>query len=365
MNERNKQKAFLAYLHYIGITQKKLFSIFEHHKEYEAFFETLSPKTLAPYYKSTDIEKILKQKEALLQKKTKIDAILEKIHAITYDEREYPLSLKHTKDPPYVLYVYGKYPHALPYFAVIGSRKHSMHAFEIIHSFVKALSNVFTIVSWGAIGCDTIVHTTLITWKQPSVIILPEGIEAIFKKNRFSPYVKEEGTTFISPFPIDAYVHKYYFLVRNAIIAWISQGIFIVEAWETSGTIQTAYLAQKAGKPIYTIPGSIHDPHYRGNNILLQKGIAKLALTPEDIIIQEFPEKKNETRETTDDDTFPMVETPIQKHIYTLLRTRWALSIDEIMEESVFSYEEITYTLSLLEMKGLISENIFGKYSIL
>jgi hypothetical protein len=72
-----ENKKYLVYLHSLGISQKKLFLIFEKGKNYKDFFENINLSSLKPYFsQDNQIQKILEKKEKLKYKE--IDTILEK-----------------------------------------------------------------------------------------------------------------------------------------------------------------------------------------------------------------------------------------------------------------------------------------------
>jgi hypothetical protein len=58
---------FFAYLHSCGISQKKLAQIFEEEIDPKVFFDSLTDKTLSPYFPNTE------QRTKIIETKTKLD----------------------------------------------------------------------------------------------------------------------------------------------------------------------------------------------------------------------------------------------------------------------------------------------------
>src|SRR5690606_13153865 len=65
--------------------------------------------------------------------------------------------------------------------------------------------------------------------------------------------------------------------------AGLALGTLVVEAAHRSGALITARLAADAGREVFAIPGSIHNPKSRGCHRLIRDGAA-LVETPEEVI---------------------------------------------------------------------------------
>ena len=78
---------------------------------------------------------------------------------------------------------------------------------------------------------------------------------------------------------------------RNSIIvaglstigAALSSALVVVEAQEKSGTMSTVNHAERYGKPVFVVPGSIYSPNSAGTNALLREGRAKAVCKPGDL----------------------------------------------------------------------------------
>jgi len=101
-----EEKLFLAALHFIGISHKKLFVIFEHHQNYKIFFEKISRGILKQYFFSDQqIDTILERKK--ICKMDFLVSCLEKrkVKIITFFDKEYPKYLKEIPNRPFLFYL--------------------------------------------------------------------------------------------------------------------------------------------------------------------------------------------------------------------------------------------------------------------
>ena len=71
---------------------------------------------------------------------------------------------------------------------------------------------------------------------------------------------------------------------RNRLIAALSSAVLVVEAREKSGTMSTVAHAERYGKPVYAVPGSIYSPNSAGTNGLLRDGRARAVAGAADLL---------------------------------------------------------------------------------
>ena len=74
------------------------------------------------------------------------------------------------------------------------------------------------------------------------------------------------------------------FLQRNRLIAALSCALLVVEAQEKSGTMSTVSHAERYGKPVFAVPGSIYSPNSAGTNGLLRDGRARAVCSAADLL---------------------------------------------------------------------------------
>lgn len=343
---------FYAFLHSCGISQKKLSLIFEQEKNPKEVFENLSTQTLKPYYLSNEnIEKILETKKKLDTKYLENIITKQGIKIISFFDSEYPESLKNIANPPFILYVKGSL-WSEPKLGIIGSRKITQYGEKSIATLLPNLIKTFTIVSGGAIGCDTKAHEISLQSKGKTIVVFGTGIDKNYPAGNSELYKKivESWWALISQFPIWEWPQTYNFPQRNEIISGLSNGVLVVEAGEKSGTLITAQLALDQGRDLFAIPWDIFKTNSFWCNNLIKKGEAKM-VTNENDIFEEYNisfEKNTETKQKN-------FTSEIEEKIYNFLVLE-GLTIDELAKKLLLPTHEIAISLSLLEIWNMIKK---------
>lgn len=221
------------------------------------------------------------------------------IQIIQLGSKKYPFCLSVIENPPLVLYVKGKMPDFdnFPSVAIVGSRKITDYgkraAFSL--SYRIARSGI-TVVSGGALGCDTYAHAGALKAEGTTVLVMACGILSDYlKENAGLRKAVAESGCLLSEYPPYTDATRYSFPVRNRIISGLTLGTVVIEAGDKSGALITARHAYEQGRDVFVIPHSPHDKNFSGSNALLRDG-AKPLLDVSDIFneyIPRFPDKIN------------------------------------------------------------------------
>ena len=296
------------------------------------------------------------------------------IHMIYPELPEYPSKLRHIADPPFVLFTRGclDLSKAIdePSIAVVGARKTDTYGSEMSLFFARELAKEgVTVVSGLAAGVDGKAHEGALTAGGRTVGVLGCGIDIPYPKSNTALYFDmiEHGLV-ISEFPPGTAPLAWRFPVRNRIISGLSDGIFVVEAREKSGSLITADLGLEQGKTIYALPGRAYDINAAGTNNLIKMG-AVCVTEPGDIIrdlrndiYYEQSSTGNPNNDTSASEEHPPARLSDDEiRIFRLLNLD-PVYIDDLISRSGFDITRTISVLYSLERKGLIRQPRQGWY---
>lgn len=205
---------------------------------------------------------------------------------ITLGDPAYPPALLDSPDPPLLLYLIGRADWLQrPSVALVGSRSPTPQGREDARAFARALSQQgYTIVSGLALGIDGAAHEGALEGPGSTVAVVGTGLDRLYPRQNLdlARRIADEGAL-ISEFCLGTPPKAQQFPMRNRIIAGLAQGTLVVEAAMQSGSLITARLSLEAGRDVYAIPGSIHNPQSRGCHALIKQG-AKLIECTADLL---------------------------------------------------------------------------------
>lgn len=199
---------------------------------------------------------------------------------------DYPDLLRRTPDPPRTLHVAGD-PALLwhPGIAIVGSRGPTQGGHEMAFAFARAFAaSGLAVVSGMAAGIDAAAHEGALSAGGRTVAVLGSGVDVPYPRRNTALHARIVRTgAVVSEYPPGTPARKGQFPRRNRIVAGLALGTLVVEAAHRSGALITARLAADAGREVFAIPGSIHNPKAKGCHRLIREGAA-LVETPEEVI---------------------------------------------------------------------------------
>ncbi len=241
----------------------------------------------------------------------KIYALVSKdpeLQVITVLDEIYPIRLNAMKDKrPLILYAKGNTDILnQPNIAIIGTRKPSQWSQAVekrIVGKILELSNR-VIVSGLALGCDKIGHETTVKNGQSTVAVLPSGVNVITPashKSLAADIVNNNGCL-LSEYEPGVAATKSSYVERDAIVAALSDGTFVIECDVKSGTMHTVRFAQEFLRMLACYKcDNPSKGNYAGNDYMLHSMDAVGVADTEDL--EMFLDKLDEEKTEVDDRT--------------------------------------------------------------
>jgi DNA processing protein len=280
----------------------------------------------------------------------------------------YPPLLRQAPDAPAVLYVRGRSEVLLePQLAMVGSRNPSAGGRATARRLAAHFAQLGLCITSGlALGIDAACHEGALAVAGTTVAVLGHGLDDLYPREHqdLADRVAASGAL-ISEFPPDVPPLNHHFPRRNRIIAGISHGTLVVEAAENSGSLITARLAGVAGREVFAIPGSIHNPLARGCHELIRQG-AKLVERPEDVLAELKISLSGQLLAASPGfaSVGPASGGVLDKE-YKILLDALAFepaSVDDLIERTGMSSESIASMMLILELEGHVAPHPGGRY---
>ena len=278
---------------------------------------------------------------------------MQDIGVLTWEDPDYPRRLKEIDQPPPVLYLRGNLVNEDQWaVAIVGTRRITAYGRQITEEIAGSLTvNGITIVSGLARGADAIAHQAALRNGGRTLAVLGNGVDRVYppEHRSLAEQIMAHGAL-ISDYPPGTAPEAANFPPRNRIISGLAQAVIIAEAGEKSGALITAAFATEQGRELFAVPGNIHAPQSKGTNLLIREG-AHILLDAQDVL--EALNLAQVSQHRTARAVLPADATEAQ--LYALLG-REPIHVDEIRIQSDLPIEQVSATLTLMELKGMIRQ---------
>jgi DNA processing protein len=269
---------------------------------------------------------------------------------------EYPELLKEIPEPPRQLRVLGSPPkEGNKLLAVVGSRKYTKYGEEMCRSIIRGLKNQpITIVSGLALGIDSVAHESAIEAGLQTTAIPGSGLDksVLYPRSNVSlaQRIVEAGGGLLSEYEDTMPTATWAFPQRNRIMAGMCHATLVIEAEKKSGTLITSRLAVEYNRDVGAVPGPLTSSTSEGPHLLIRLGAALIRDSQDvlELLNIKIPET-NTLIETEDLSENEMVFIKILKK--PCIR-------EELIKKSKLDIARANEILSLLEVKGLITEEL-------
>lgn len=154
---------------------------------------------------------------------------------------------------------------------IVGSRRMTDYGKRVIEKIMpKLVQDGWTIVSGFMYGVDQYAHKICMENGGRTIAVLGWGIN-----QETDTKIIDSGGLLISLWE-DQVGTLWTFPARDRVMAAIGHELIVIEAAAKSGSLITAEMAYKLGKPIWAIPGPITSSVSAGTNQLIADGKAKM-----------------------------------------------------------------------------------------
>ncbi len=343
----------------------------------------------------------------------KVDEMLERceklrLSILWYGEEAYPEQLFSIVNPPVLLFYQGDSAllqnHLL--LTVVGTRNPSEYSLRAEKNICRELVQMgFVPVTGYAVGIDITANRCALELDKPSIALMGCGLDVAYPQPHANlkheiarcGLILSEFLPGTSPAPSN-------FPLRNRVLSGLSMGTLVVQAPLRSGALITAENAMEQGRDVFCIPpADIFDKRYMGVIKYLRDGAIPV-FDSRDIVYEYYTShahmigasalydgirEKSESAVMTLGEPEPLSKPSVQKvrmpepeiseepdpvidpmpeealeglagEILSLLQKQNVMHMDQIAAELEVSMEELTTTLTELELYGKL-ERLPGK----
>lgn len=286
----------------------------------------------------------------------------------------YPLELHkpyeecRTAAPPLALYRRATrwFTDATDALSLVGSRAATPYGTRIATQLgYQAASAGYWVISGAAFGIDAAAHRGALHSLESggqagTVAVLACGIDRPYPAahRELLDHIADSGAV-VSEYPPGFTPARYRFLVRNRLIAALSQATIVVEAGRRSGSLNTATSAANLGRQVFAVPGPVTSALSMGSHSLIFDGKATICTEWDQIAsllgpLQPAPLTHRENTEPTDGLDFAA------SRVYEALPARGSLSTADICRQAALPTPEVLGALAVLRIEKLAEPHSNG-----
>ena len=169
--------------------------------------------------------------------------------------------------------------------AVVGARAATSYGVHLAGEFGAGLAGAgATVVSGAAIGIDAAAHRGALACDGTTVAVLACGVDRAYPAAHGTLLDRIAGSGLVvTEYPPGSVPARHRFLVRNRLIAALSDGTLVVEAALRSGAARTAADTRALGRLVMAVPGPVTSGLSAGCHQLIRDG-ALLVTRPEEVL---------------------------------------------------------------------------------
>lgn len=219
------------------------------------------------------------------------------------------------------------------------------------------------IVSGLAYGADIAAHRAAVANNVPTVAVFGHGLEMVYPAAHRSDAaaIIKAGGSVLTEYHHSTPIHRANFLMRNRIVAGLSDCVIVVESAVKGGALATARIASQYGRDVFALPGRTSDIYSQGCNSLIASNVAGLVQSADDVISamgwQAKPEEGDQQQMFVE-----LSET--EQLVVDYLRANSEAQINKLSVDTGLQMGRLMSVLVDLEFKGLILNYPGGRYRL-
>jgi len=170
--------------------------------------------------------------------------------------------------------------------ALVGARAATGYGEHITMEAASGLvDRGFAVVSGAAYGIDGMAHRAALASHGQTIAFLAGGVDRFYPSGHDALLSKiVESGAVVSELPMGAAPTKWRrFLMRNRLVAAVSQATVVIEAGWRSGSLNTAGQARELGRPVGAVPGPVSSAASAGCHRLIRDYGATLVTCAEEM----------------------------------------------------------------------------------
>ncbi len=285
----------------------------------------------------------------------------ERYAIVTWWDEHYPFRLREIHRPPLVLFYRNSNPvwDFARTVAIVGTRKATDYGRQAVRTLMEGLVRYRPIIISGlAFGIDAWAHELALEMGLPTVGVLGHGFDHFYPaahRKLADRMVVEGGDVITEFFPWER-PERYHFPQRNRIIAGLADMTVVVESRARGGAMLTAELAFSFNREVGAVPGLFNAETAVGPHRLIQRQMAHLITSAEDIahvmgwsVVDVTPQQRAYRPESKQ-----------ERYILRALTRKADLTLDELAAMTSMDAAELASCILNLEFQRVI-ENVRGQ----
>lgn len=251
---------------------------------------------------------------------------------------------------PSMLWVRGNVRHLSSIaLGVVGARAATGYGSHVTAEIVDGVCAAgVTIVSGAAYGIDAVAHRTALAAETPTIAVVAGGADRPYPQAHSTLLERISGAGAVCSEMIPgAAPTRWRFLMRNRIIAALSQATLVTEAGLNSGSLNTSSHAAEIGRPLGAVPGPVTSAASAGCHRLIRDYAAVLVTNSRDALellglndeLAVFSDDESETRDGA-----------WERKVLDAIPLRGGRELSEIVRRAGLTAEQVRGVLAELEL---------------